>query len=125
MRRLSTIDAAGGRQPFVGEDGAVHLVGNGEIYNHQTLRAEFVSAGHSFAWYGGGGAAPVRRGVGRRWPPRRSTRSSASSSDHERAACTDGNATGGAEAHRPGALRVGRTVVTPRVVWRGRSSGCS
>ena len=49
MRRLSIIDVAGGRQPFASEDGAVHLVGNGEIYNHQTVRAELVSAGHAFA----------------------------------------------------------------------------
>ncbi|MCY4075556.1 MAG: asparagine synthase (glutamine-hydrolyzing) [Acidobacteria bacterium] len=49
MRRLSIIDVAGGRQPFTNEDGAVHLVGNGEIYNHRELRAELVSAGHAFA----------------------------------------------------------------------------
>ena len=49
MRRLSIIDVAGGRQPFTNEDGAVHLVGNGEIYNHRELRAELVAAGHAFA----------------------------------------------------------------------------
>ncbi len=48
MRRLSIIDVAGGRQPFASEDGAVHLVGNGEIYNHRALRTELVSAGHAF-----------------------------------------------------------------------------
>ena len=48
MRRLSIIDVAGGRQPFASEDGAVHLVGNGEIYNHRTVRAELVAAGHAF-----------------------------------------------------------------------------
>ena len=48
MRRLSIIDVAGGRQPFASEDGAVHLVGNGEIYNHRALRAELASAGHVF-----------------------------------------------------------------------------
>ena len=49
MRRLSIIDVAGGRQPFASEDGAIHLVGNGEIYNHRALRAELVAAGHAFA----------------------------------------------------------------------------
>ena len=49
MRRLSIIDVTGGRQPFASEDGAVHLVGNGEIYNHRTLRAELAEAGHAFA----------------------------------------------------------------------------
>ena len=48
MRRLSIIDVAGGRQPFASEDGAVHLVGNGEIYNHETLRAQLIARGHTF-----------------------------------------------------------------------------
>lgn len=49
MRRLSIIDVQGGRQPFAGEDGTVHLVGNGEIYNHAALRAQLVARGHAFA----------------------------------------------------------------------------
>ena len=48
MRRLSIIDVAGGRQPFASEDGAVHLVGNGEIYNHETLRTQLIARGHTF-----------------------------------------------------------------------------
>ena len=49
MRRLSIIDVRGGRQPFASEDGAVHLVGNGEIYNHETLRAQLEARNHRFA----------------------------------------------------------------------------
>ena len=49
MRRLSIIDVQGGRQPFSSEDGDVHLVGNGEIYNHELLRAELEARGHTLA----------------------------------------------------------------------------
>ena len=38
MRRLSVIDVAGGSQPISNEDGTVHVVFNGEIYNHHALR---------------------------------------------------------------------------------------
>ena len=48
MRRLSIIDVAGGQQPFTNEDGTLHLVGNGEIYNHADLRAELAERGHRF-----------------------------------------------------------------------------
>ena len=49
MRRLSVIDVQGGQQPFASEDGTVHLVGNGEIYNHEVLHAQLIGRGHKFA----------------------------------------------------------------------------
>lgn len=48
MRRLSIIDLAGGRQPISNEDDTVHVVFNGEIYNHRELRSELERAGHRF-----------------------------------------------------------------------------
>ena len=48
MRRLSIIDVAGGRQPIANEDGAVHVVFNGEIYNHHELRRDLTRRGHTF-----------------------------------------------------------------------------
>ena len=49
MRRLSVIDVQGGQQPFASEDGTVHLVGNGEIYNHEVLRTQLIARGHKFS----------------------------------------------------------------------------
>jgi asparagine synthase (glutamine-hydrolysing) len=48
MRRLSIIDLAGGHQPISNEDGTVHVVLNGEIYNYQALRPELEAKGHVF-----------------------------------------------------------------------------
>jgi asparagine synthase (glutamine-hydrolysing) len=48
MRRLSIVDLAGGQQPFANEDGSIHLVANGEIYNFEELRETLVAQGHRF-----------------------------------------------------------------------------
>jgi asparagine synthase (glutamine-hydrolysing) len=47
-RRLSIIDLEGGDQPIANEKGTVHVVQNGEIYNHEELRVELERAGHRF-----------------------------------------------------------------------------
>ncbi|HEY1855108.1 MAG TPA: asparagine synthase (glutamine-hydrolyzing) [Solirubrobacterales bacterium] len=47
--RLAIIDLAGGDQPLHSEDGRCHLVANGEIYNHLSVRAELEAAGHRFS----------------------------------------------------------------------------
>jgi asparagine synthase (glutamine-hydrolysing) len=47
-RRLSIIDLAGGSQPVSNEDGTVWVAFNGEIYNHNELRAELTATGHRF-----------------------------------------------------------------------------
>jgi asparagine synthase (glutamine-hydrolysing) len=48
MRRLSIIDLAGGNQPISGEDGAVTIVFNGEIYNYRELKPALEARGHRF-----------------------------------------------------------------------------
>lgn len=47
-RRLSIIDVVTGHQPICNEDGTIHVVFNGEIYNFGSLRDELVARGHSF-----------------------------------------------------------------------------
>jgi asparagine synthase (glutamine-hydrolysing) len=38
-RRLSIVDVGGGRQPLSTRDDSAYLVGNGEVYNHEEVRA--------------------------------------------------------------------------------------
>jgi asparagine synthase (glutamine-hydrolysing) len=47
-RRLSIIDLETGDQPIANEDGTLHVVQNGEIYNYRELRHQLERAGHSF-----------------------------------------------------------------------------
>ena len=51
--RLSIIDlTSAADQPMSDEDGAIHLVHNGEIYNFQELRENLIALGHRFASQG-------------------------------------------------------------------------
>jgi asparagine synthase (glutamine-hydrolysing) len=43
-RRLSIVDVEGGHQPFANATGDVWLVGNGEVYNHEQVRATLAPA---------------------------------------------------------------------------------
>jgi asparagine synthase (glutamine-hydrolysing) len=48
-RRLAIVDLSpAGRQPMPNEDGTVWITYNGEVYNHDALRAELESKGHKF-----------------------------------------------------------------------------
>lgn len=48
MVRLSIIDLSGGHQPISNEDGTIHVVFNGEIFNYVELKAELEAKGHQF-----------------------------------------------------------------------------
>src|SRR3954467_11599715 len=51
-RRLAIIDLETGDQPVANEDGTIHVVQNGELYNYRELRAELERAGHRFSTHG-------------------------------------------------------------------------
>jgi asparagine synthase (glutamine-hydrolysing) len=52
-RRLAIVDLSpAGEQPMYSPAGRYVITANGEIYNHQDLRAELLAAGHNVAWRG-------------------------------------------------------------------------
>src|SRR5213079_3779695 len=51
-RRLAIIDLETGDQPIANEDGSIHVVQNGELYNYRELRAELEREGHAFRTQG-------------------------------------------------------------------------
>jgi len=48
MRRLKVMDLKAGTQPISNEDGTVHAVYNGEIYNFEAIREKLENKGHVF-----------------------------------------------------------------------------
>ncbi len=48
MRRLSIIDLSGGHQPISNQSNDIHLVCNGEIFNHKQLRKNLINLGYRF-----------------------------------------------------------------------------
>jgi asparagine synthase (glutamine-hydrolysing) len=46
--RLSIIDLTTGDQPIKNEDGSIHIVANGEFYDHDRIRGELQEKGHRF-----------------------------------------------------------------------------
>lgn len=63
--RLAVIDlSAASDQPMSHEDGSLHLIHNGEIYNFRALRDELIALGHSF--FSQGDAEVILKGY-RQW----------------------------------------------------------
>ena len=52
VRRLSIVDLVCGRQPISNEDGTIHVVFNGEIYNYIELRSDLEKRGHRLSTRG-------------------------------------------------------------------------
>ena len=48
MRRLSIVDVTHGHQPMTNEDDTLHIVYNGEVYNHGDYRDELEARGHRY-----------------------------------------------------------------------------
>ena len=48
IRRLALVDPAGGGQPIASEDGRIHVIANGELYDHRALRRRLERRGHRF-----------------------------------------------------------------------------
>src|SRR6476619_1304457 len=46
VRRLSIVDVEGGHQPVTNEDGRIWVIQNGELYNHDEIRARLTGRGH-------------------------------------------------------------------------------
>ncbi|HKO45973.1 MAG TPA: asparagine synthase (glutamine-hydrolyzing) [Pyrinomonadaceae bacterium] len=47
-RRLSIVDVSAGHQPMTNEDGSLHIIFNGEIYNHADYRTGLKARGHIY-----------------------------------------------------------------------------
>ena len=47
-RRLSIVDVASGQQPMTNEDSSLHIIYNGEIYNHADYRERLEANGHVY-----------------------------------------------------------------------------
>ena len=47
-RRLAIVDVSAGHQPMTNEDGTLHIVYNGEVYNHADHRAPLEARGHRY-----------------------------------------------------------------------------
>ena len=47
-RRLSIVDVSAGHQPMTNEDGSLHIIFNGEIYNHADYRKTLKARGHVY-----------------------------------------------------------------------------
>ncbi|HEX6023175.1 MAG TPA: asparagine synthase (glutamine-hydrolyzing) [Solirubrobacter sp.] len=48
IRRLALIDPVNGDQPIANEDGSIHVIANGELYDHRVLRRRLEQRGHRF-----------------------------------------------------------------------------